>query len=101
MKQWRIGRAPDCDVILENSRVSRYHAVLVETADGLLLRDLGSSGSPLLLPGPLVIGIHYAAVGLRPVPVVDPAAGGMKIERIHQASGIHLAAPVRFIRDML
>ena len=61
----------------------------------------GSSGSPLLVPGPLVIGINYAAVGLRQVPVVDPAAGGVKIERINQASGINLAAPVRFIRDML
>jgi ABC-type multidrug transport system ATPase subunit/pSer/pThr/pTyr-binding forkhead associated (FHA) protein len=38
----RIGRAPDNDVVLENPTVSRYHARLVQTADGWYIEDLQS-----------------------------------------------------------
>jgi ABC-type multidrug transport system ATPase subunit len=37
-----IGRAPDCDICLPHPSVSRYHALLERTADGLRLRDLAS-----------------------------------------------------------
>lgn len=37
-----IGRAADCDIVLAHSSVSRYHARIERTADGLLLTDLGS-----------------------------------------------------------
>ncbi len=37
-----IGRSPDCDIYLPHPSVSRYHALLERSANGLLLRDLGS-----------------------------------------------------------
>jgi ABC-type multidrug transport system ATPase subunit len=37
-----IGRAPDCDVCLPHPSISRYHALLERTHDGLRLRDLNS-----------------------------------------------------------
>jgi ABC-type multidrug transport system fused ATPase/permease subunit len=37
-----IGRAPDCDVCLPHPMVSRYHATLERSPDGLRLRDLAS-----------------------------------------------------------
>lgn len=38
-----IGRAPDVDVQLENIKVSRHHASLVSTPNGLMFMDLGSA----------------------------------------------------------
>jgi hypothetical protein len=39
----RLGRAPDCDVVLPSPHVSRYHAELIVDAGGPRLRDLGST----------------------------------------------------------
>ena len=39
-----IGREPDCDLVLEDARVSRHHAQIEVLDDGrVILRDLGSS----------------------------------------------------------
>ena len=38
-----IGRDPSCDIVLSDSRCSRRHAVIEETADGLVIRDAGSA----------------------------------------------------------
>jgi hypothetical protein len=38
-----VGRALDNDVVIADSRVSRYHVQLVRDARGLVLRDLGST----------------------------------------------------------
>lgn len=38
-----IGRAADCDVIVNDPHVSHHHARLTPTADGWLLEDLGSA----------------------------------------------------------
>ena len=38
-----VGRAPDCDIILDNSSVSRRHAEIVPGPDGYALRDLNSA----------------------------------------------------------
>lgn len=37
-----IGRSPDCDVVLNNTSVSRQHAELLNDSGAWLLRDLGS-----------------------------------------------------------
>ncbi len=39
----RIGRAPDNDLSLQHPRISRYHAELKLTPDGLIVTDLGSA----------------------------------------------------------
>lgn len=39
----RIGRMPDNDLVVSNPKVSRHHAVIVCTADGFVVRDLGSA----------------------------------------------------------
>jgi len=37
-----IGRSPECDIALPHPSISRYHALLERTQDGLRLRDLNS-----------------------------------------------------------
>jgi hypothetical protein len=39
----RIGRAPDCDVVVPSPRVSRHHAELAVEADEVVVRDLNST----------------------------------------------------------
>ncbi len=41
--EYGIGRAIDNHLVLEDSAVSRKHAVLIKTAEGYLLKDLNSS----------------------------------------------------------
>lgn len=38
-----IGRGGDCDIVLNESEMSRRHAVIENTGEGLFLRDLGSA----------------------------------------------------------
>jgi hypothetical protein len=44
----RIGRLPDCAVILSDPQVSRHHAEIRPARDGYLLVDLGSTNGTLL-----------------------------------------------------
>ena len=44
----QIGRVPDNNVVLNNSHVSRHHAVLVWRGEGFELSDLGSSNGTLI-----------------------------------------------------
>ena len=39
----RIGKAPDNDLVLSDDTVSRHHCELTRTADGIHVRDLGST----------------------------------------------------------
>lgn len=43
-----LGRAPDCGIRLDHPGLSRHHARLTPTADGLLVEDLGSTNGCLL-----------------------------------------------------
>ena len=38
----QIGRAPECDVVVVDDRVSRWHAMVVPGPDGLLVKDVSS-----------------------------------------------------------
>lgn len=44
----RVGRAPDCDVVIPSPRVSRHHAELSVEPGGLLVRDLNSTNGTTL-----------------------------------------------------
>ncbi|HRY15741.1 MAG TPA: FHA domain-containing protein, partial [Candidatus Competibacteraceae bacterium] len=44
----RIGAAPDNDVVLSDRAVSRRHAEILMTPNGLLLRDLGSTNGTFI-----------------------------------------------------
>jgi DNA-binding SARP family transcriptional activator len=39
----RIGRSPDNDIVLSNSKVSRQHAVIIDTGTGFVITDLRSA----------------------------------------------------------
>jgi DNA-binding winged helix-turn-helix (wHTH) protein len=51
-----LGREPSCDVVIPDRQVSRYHARVTPTAEGVILEDLGSkngthhNGSALTAP---------------------------------------------------
>ena len=42
-RRWVIGRAPDCDLVVNQLEVSAHHCCLTEAADGFVLSDLQSS----------------------------------------------------------
>jgi hypothetical protein len=46
--KFTIGRAPECDFVLADPSVSRFHARLHREPDGWLLRDLGSTNGTVL-----------------------------------------------------
>jgi pSer/pThr/pTyr-binding forkhead associated (FHA) protein len=51
-----VGRSTSCDIVVENPRVSRQHARLIVTSDGLAVSDLGSRA------GVFVNGVRIAGV---------------------------------------
>ena len=58
IKTFLIGRHQDCDLVLDDSSVSRYHAEVVLTPEGgYYIADRGSSGGTLI----------YSDSGWRPI----------------------------------
>ncbi|HYN21015.1 MAG TPA: GAF domain-containing protein [Thermoanaerobaculia bacterium] len=51
-RQTVVGRDPDCDLVLDDDRVSRRHARLVRGEDGWTVADLGSKNGTLVDGGP-------------------------------------------------
>ncbi len=43
IRRWVIGGNPDCDLVVDDPRVSGHHCLLIEAEDGFLLEDLGST----------------------------------------------------------
>jgi RNA polymerase sigma factor (sigma-70 family) len=71
-----VGRSSDCWLRLEDGLVSRHHARLDETEDGLLVEDLGSRNGVLVnqqkLSGPTRVAHgDVIGIGLQSMEVVD------------------------------
>jgi hypothetical protein len=49
----RLGRAADCDITLDDSLASRYHAEIQVTGQGLRVKDLGSTNKTLVNGSPI------------------------------------------------
>jgi transcriptional regulator with GAF, ATPase, and Fis domain len=72
----RIGKAPDNDLVLSDDTVSRHHCELTRSADGILVRDLGSTNGTrvqgarvteaVVAPG-TVLKVGQVEIVLRPV----------------------------------
>ncbi|MQA05989.1 MAG: FHA domain-containing protein [Streptosporangiales bacterium] len=45
-----IGRSPDCQILLDDNRMSRHHAQIAYEEDGWVLRDLGSRNGTFIGP---------------------------------------------------
>jgi type III secretion system (T3SS) inner membrane Yop/YscD-like protein len=96
-----VGRDPGCDIVLNDAKCSRRHAVIEETADGVKVRDSGSANgiyvngkkveSSLLRPGDT---LRMGEVRLRLLPelgetvIVGP-------EGIHFDPGISVSGPTQ------
>jgi hypothetical protein len=74
----RVGRAPDCDVVVPSPRVSRYHAELSVDDQGARVRDLGSTN------GTAVDGRPIREAELRPGDRV--AFGGVEARLIERTA---------------
>ena len=77
----RLGRALDNDVILEDPRVSRYHAQLRCRYGRYILQDLGSSG------GTTVNGFPVQEIVLRPGDVIS--LSGVDVIYAEDETGLH------------
>ena len=73
----RIGKAPDNDIVLGDDTVSRHHCELVRVADGILIRDLGSTNGTRVsgarvqegtFPPGTVLKVGEVEIALRPAP---------------------------------
>jgi hypothetical protein len=69
-----IGRSPDVDVVINNTSVSRRHAEVWRTSDGVAVRDLESTN------GTYVNGHRVTAVSLSPRDDVTIGAVHLRIE---------------------
>ena len=49
----RVGRAPDCDFVINHPTISSYHCELILSADGVLLRDNASTNGTFLNENPI------------------------------------------------
>lgn len=63
-KEMRIGRHPDCDIVVDAGAVSRYHAKLVQSTTQWTVEDLGSRNGTFV-NGQLLTRPHTLAEGDR------------------------------------
>ena len=69
-----VGRLSECDIVINNSSVSRRHAEFWRTPQGVAIRDLGSTN------GTFVNGHKVDAVSLSPRDEVEIGGQMMRIE---------------------
>jgi DNA-binding NtrC family response regulator len=60
-KQCRLGRSDDCEIVLDDGKVSREHARIVSEPSGLWLEDLGSRNGTFLDGEPVKERVRVAA----------------------------------------
>jgi pSer/pThr/pTyr-binding forkhead associated (FHA) protein len=58
----RIGRMADNDLVIDGVKVSRYHAVVVELAQGFAINDLRSTNG-IIVGGQRVMDSHFLSDG--------------------------------------
>jgi hypothetical protein len=69
-----IGRLAECDIVVNDSNVSRRHAEIWRTSEGVAIRDLQSTN------GTLVNGHKISAVSLSPKDEIEIGNRHMRIE---------------------
>jgi hypothetical protein len=69
-----IGRQSDCDIVINDANVSRRHAEIWRTSEGVAVRDLQSTN------GTLVNGHKVTAVSLSPRDEIEIGTQTMRIE---------------------
>jgi hypothetical protein len=80
-----LGRDPACDIVLNDSRCSRRHAVLEDGPDGLVIRDSGSAN------GVHVNGRRVERARLRPGDVIR--LGDAQLKLLHELGETVVVAP--------
>lgn len=101
----RVGRSPDCELVLDNLGVSRHHASLLREGDGWVVEDLGSAngtfvngarvgGRAPLRPGDVIgvgklsLVVRYAGAGDGAAPRARPAPGAHLLVRRGEPAGV-------------
>ena len=64
LPQFRLGRSPDCELVLNHPLVSRYHAEISYQDNEFALRDLSTNGTELIISGRSV-HLHHKQAALR------------------------------------
>jgi pSer/pThr/pTyr-binding forkhead associated (FHA) protein len=76
MPSWVIGTSSECDVVVDSPLASGRHCELTQTADGFLLRDLGSTNGTFVngvrIAGPIRLTSNDSATLGRTVPLPWP-----------------------------
>ena len=76
-RSWTIGRAQDCDVVIDNSIVSTHHCRLLKSTAGLTLEDLRSAngtfvnGARVVQPTSVTVNDHITLGKSVPFPWPD------------------------------
>lgn len=64
LPQFRLGRSPDCELVLNNPLVSRHHAEISYQDNEFVLRDISTNGTELIING-RSINLHHKQAALR------------------------------------
>jgi pSer/pThr/pTyr-binding forkhead associated (FHA) protein len=76
-RTWTVGRAPDCDIVVDDSRVSRRHLVVESSGPAWVIRDVSANGS------------WVAGQRVGPGGIVIPDAGELRL-RLGDSAGAEL-----------
>lgn len=91
-----VGRAPDCQLRLEDSNLSRKHAKLIPTNDGVVIEDLGSTNGSFHNGKRVQRAVAHAGdeIGFDTLRfrLLDLGAGGAQMTD-SAAGGSHAASP--------